>query len=128
MPIFAFLNAGVNLSGVSFSTITEPLPLGIALGLFLGKQLGAFGGAWIAVKLKFASLPKSVTWSSLYGVCVLSGIGFTMSLFIGTLAFSTIDKLSLVRIGVIIGSILSALMGIVILHWSLEPEDEESTP
>ncbi len=118
LPLFAFANAGVPIVGLSFSMLLEPVPLGIALGLFAGKQIGVFAGAWIAVKTGFAQLPKAVGWIQVYGLSALCGIGFTMSLFIGTLAFEggggpdyAVDD----RIGILAGSFLSALLGVLIL-------------
>jgi Na+:H+ antiporter, NhaA family len=111
MPLFAFANAGVSLEGISFAALLAPLPLGIALGLFLGKQLGVFAFSFAAVKLGLARLPAEVRWTQLYGVALLTGIGFTMSLFIGTLAFSDPTAGVPVRLGVLLGSVLSALAG-----------------
>jgi NhaA family Na+:H+ antiporter len=117
LPLFAFANAGVSLHGLSFEKLLEPVPLGIALGLFLGKQLGVFGFTWLAVKARLARLPSSVGWAEIYGVSVLCGIGFTMSLFIGSLAFEhggpdyAVDD----RLGILLGSILSAVVGYFVL-------------
>jgi Na+:H+ antiporter, NhaA family len=113
LPVFAFLNAGVPLQGSSLSTILTPLPLGIALGLFIGKQLGIFAAAWLAIRTGLASLPPHVTWPQLYGVAILGGIGFTMSLFIGTLAFDHERYAAAIRIGVLLGSIASGIIGYV---------------
>ena len=88
----------------------------MALGLFLGKQAGAFGAAWLAVRLGLARLPEGATWPLLYGACVLAGIGFTMSLFIGTLAFEGIEQLAQMRLGVLAGSLVSGIVGYAILH------------
>ena len=118
MPIFAFANAGVSLEGVSFAALFEPLPLGIALGLFLGKQLGVFAFSLGAVKLGLAQLPAGVRWSQLYGVALLTGIGFTMSLFIGTLAFSDQSAGVAVRLGVLLGTLLSAVCGYLWLRFA----------
>ncbi|EIJ43541.1 Na+/H+ antiporter NhaA [Beggiatoa alba B18LD] len=118
MPIFAFANAGVSFAGVSFSTLLGTVPLGIMLGLFLGKQLGVFGFTWLAVKYNIAKLPEQASWLQLYGVAILCGIGFTMSLFIGGLAFGLEgDYANQVKIGVIVGSLLSAVMGYVLLRF-----------
>ena len=87
LPVFAFANAGISFSGVGSEQLLHNVPLGIALGLFIGKQVGVFGLCWLAIKLKLASLPKGMSWGSLYGTAALCGIGFTMSLFIGSLAF-----------------------------------------
>lgn len=119
MPVFAFANAGVALHSLSFGDLFSGIPLGIAAGLFLGKQLGIMGFVWAAVRLGLARLPDGVTWPQIYGVSVLAGIGFTMSLFIGTLAFSNPEHAAAVRIGVLAGSTASALLGYFILRWSL---------
>lgn len=118
MPVFAFANAGVSLNGVSLDTFLQPLPLGIALGLFLGKQLGVFGAVWLTVKAGWARLPEDVGWGQIYGVACLAGIGFTMSLFIGTLAFDDPAAAAGVRFGVLGGSLLSALIGYGILRFA----------
>lgn len=117
LPIFAFFNAGVSFNGVSYQTFTHPIPLGIALGLFFGKQVGVFGAAWLAVKFKLAKLPHEATWLWIYGVAILCGIGFTMSLFIGTLAFNQASQnyAAMVRLGVIIGSVSSGILGYFVL-------------
>ncbi len=112
MPLFALANAGVNLKGVSLHNLTEPVPLGIAAGLFLGKQAGIFTAIAAAVKTRAAPMPNA-TWRDLYGMSLLCGVGFTMSLFIGGLAF---DDMHGVRIGVLTGSLLSAVAGYVILR------------
>ena len=115
MPIFAFANAGISLAGLSFADLLQPLPLGIALGLFVGKQLGVFGFAWLAVKSNLCRLPKGSTFTHVYGIALLAGIGFTMSLFIGTLAFDDPEHARAVRIGVLSGSIVSGLVGYMVL-------------
>jgi len=113
LPIFAFSNAGVNLLGITMNDLFNPITLGIALGLFVGKQIGIFGACWLAVKAGVAKLPEHTNWLQLYGVSLLCGIGFTMSLFIGTLAFEQQDSayLNSVKIGVLLGSLLSAVVG-----------------
>ncbi|WP_282181977.1 Na+/H+ antiporter NhaA [Aliiroseovarius marinus] len=116
LPVFAFANAGVSLQGISFSDLMQPLPLGIAAGLFLGKQIGVFGATWIGVKSGLARLPEGVTWHHVYGVACLTGVGFTMSLFIGSLAFGADETMNAVRLGVISGSILSGLVGFAVLR------------
>lgn len=122
LPIFAFSNSGVNLGNLTVEGLTHPVPVGIALGLFLGKQFGVFSFAWLAVKTGIASKSKELSWLSLYGVSLLTGIGFTMSLFIGSLAFehselpSSIDE----RIGILLGSITSAILGFLVLRYSLK--------
>jgi Na+:H+ antiporter, NhaA family len=118
LPIFAFANAGVSLAGFSFGSLIAPIPLGISAGLFLGKQIGIFSSTWIAVKLGIAEIPKMASWRQVYGIAVLGGIGFTMSLFIGTLAFPDPAYAASVRAGVLAGSICSALLGYAVLHWS----------
>ena len=116
MPAFAFANAGVSLAGISLSSFLTPIPLGITLGLFLGKQVGVFGTSWLAVRLGLSRLPGGVGWRSLYGVALLTGIGFTMSLFIGSLAFEDPAYAAPMRLGVFAGSILSALAGFWLLR------------
>jgi len=116
VPLFGFANAGVSLEGVGLSALGEPLPLGIALGLFLGKQLGIFGSVWAAVKLGIAVRPKDASWAQVYGVALLCGIGFTMSLFIGGLAFTDAAQGDAVKIGVLMGSLLSAVAGYLVLR------------
>ena len=128
LPMFAFANAGVPLSGLSFEVLAAPIPLGVTLGLVIGKQLGVFGAAWIAVKLGLAKLPAGVAWRDLYGVACLTGVGFTMSLFVGTLAFDTADQLNQVRLGVLIGSVISGLLGYLILRASLSMGRKPSEP
>jgi NhaA family Na+:H+ antiporter len=118
LPLFAFANAGVPLTGLSLASLLAPLPLGIAAGLFLGKQVGVLAATWIAVQLGFGKLPPGANWLQIYGVALLTGIGFTMSLFIGTLAFHTAEENTAVRIGVLTGSLLSAFAGYAVLHWA----------
>ncbi len=116
MPIFAFANAGVSLEGLTFSTLLNPVPLGIVLGLFFGKQIGVFLLSYISVKLKFADMPNNSTWPALYAVSILTGIGFTMSLFVGNLAFANnTEYIDGVKIGVLTGSLLSTLFGYFLL-------------
>jgi NhaA family Na+:H+ antiporter len=116
MPVFAFANAGVSLAGLSPGSLLEPVPLGIALGLFLGKQLGVVGFTWAAIRAGIGSLPEGATWLQFYGMALLTGIGFTMSLFIGGLAFQGEGYSAAVRVGVLTGSILSAVLGYLVLH------------
>ncbi len=120
LPLFAFANAGVNFDNIGIEDLTNSITLGIALGLFVGKQVGIFGLCWLTVKLKFAELPKGSTWPQFYGVSLLCGIGFTMSLFIGTLAFENqgLGYQTTVKLGVIIGSLASAILAIAILKAS----------
>ena len=130
LPIFAFANAGVSFSGMSVEKFSNGVPMGIILGLFVGKQIGVFGMVALARLFRLAELPKGTTWGQIYGVAVLCGVGFTMSLFIGTLAFEhgNFDLLTGVKMGVLVGSILSALWGLLVLHIALprqKPEPEE---
>ena len=119
MPIFAFANAGVSLEGLSLSSLLQPVPLGILLGLFVGKQVGVMIFSFVAVKTGAAQMPDNSSWLSLYGVSVLTGIGFTMSLFVGNLAFvENIQYIDGVKIGVLAGSLLSTLFGYFILLFS----------
>jgi len=116
MPIFAFSNAGVSLDGLSLSSLLQPVPLGILLGLFVGKQVGVMIFSFVAVKTGAAQMPDNTSWLTLYGVAVLTGIGFTMSLFVGNLAFAeNIRYIDGVKIGVLAGSLLSTLFGYFIL-------------
>ena len=116
MPLFAFANAGVSLNGLTFSSLMMPVPLGILLGLFIGKQVGVMLFSYVSVKLKMAQMPNKSTWLSLYGVSILTGIGFTMSLFVGNLAFvENTEYIDGVKIGVLSGSLLSTLFGYFLL-------------
>ncbi len=119
LPVFAFANAGVPLEDMSFSNLLEPVPLGIILGLFIGKQLGIFGACWLVIKLGFARLPAGANWTQLYGVALLCGIGFTMSLFISSLAFEYIgiEYIKPVRLGILVASFLSAVAGYLLLRY-----------
>ena len=112
MPLFAFANAGVSLEGLSFSSLMDKVPLGIVLGLFVGKQLGVFVFSYVSIKLKIAQMPNNSNWFNFYGVGILTGIGFTMSLFVGNLAFvENMQYMDGVKIGVLTGSLLSTLAG-----------------
>ena len=115
MPVFALANAGVNLEGVSFIDLLAPVPLGICLGLFIGKQVGVFVFSIAAIKFGWAEKPDNCNWVSFYGVGILTGIGFTMSLFVGNLAFPNSDIIDGVKIGVLLGSLFSTVMGYIIL-------------
>jgi NhaA family Na+:H+ antiporter len=115
-PIFGFANAGLSFAGIGLSAVLDPVPLGVALGLFLGKQLGVFGVAFGLVKLGWARLPRGASVGQLYGVAVLCGVGFTMSLFIGGLAFKDPLLIDETKIGVLVGSLASALLGMAILR------------
>ena len=115
LPLFAFANAGLSFLNISLATFIHPLPLGIIMGLFLGKQLGIFGASWLAVKTRLAKLPHEVNWWHIYGIALICGIGFTMSLFIASLAFGDNELTALVRLGVFTGSILSGIAGYSVL-------------
>lgn len=117
LPLFAFSNAGVSFAGLSFSALLEPIPLGIAAGLVLGKVLGVFGTSWLLIRMGWARRPSGANWQQFLGVCVLCGIGFTMSLFIGGLAFTGLDQTyeTSVKLGVICGSLLAGTAGVLIL-------------
>ena len=116
MPLFAFANAGVSLEGMNLSSLLSPVPLGIVLGLFIGKQIGVFIFSFVSIKLGFAQMPNNSNWINLYGVGILTGIGFTMSLFIGNLAFiENPIYMDGVKIGVLTGSLLSTLIGYLLL-------------
>jgi Na+:H+ antiporter, NhaA family len=115
LPLFAFANAGLDLAAVSGAMLRDPIVIGIAAGLFFGKQLGIFAGAALLIALGVAKLPAGASWRQLYGVAVCGGIGFTMSLFIGTLAFES-DRIALVQLGVLLGSLLSAALGYAMLR------------
>ena len=121
LPAFAFANAGISLAGVGFEQLTHDVSIGIELGLFIGKQIGIFGLCWLAIKLRIASLPAGMTWGSLYGTAALCGIGFTMSLFIGSLAFEEtgVNMMFDERLGIIVGSVASGLLGYFVLRSSL---------
>lgn len=121
MPVFAFANAGLPLAGVSLASLAAPLPLGIVAGLFLGKQIGIMLGAGLLIVLGIAGMPAGGSWGRLYGVAILGGIGFTMSLFIGTLAFDDAAHHAQVRLGVLAGSLLSAMVGYAALRLAPRP-------
>jgi NhaA family Na+:H+ antiporter len=122
LPVFAFANAGINLHGIGLDQLMHPVPVGIALGLFVGKQLGIFGLCWLALKTKLVRMPEGMNYASLYGTACLAGVGFTMSLFIGSLAFEENPGMSLFdeRLGIIIGSIASGLVGYFVLAMALK--------
>ena len=121
LPVFAFANAGINFRGMSLAQVFHDVPIGIAFGLFFGKQIGIFGLCWLSIKLKIANLPTGTSWLSLYGTAILCGIGFTMSLFIGSLAFEEtgVNLLFDDRLGIIIGSLFSGVVGYIVLRLSL---------
>jgi NhaA family Na+:H+ antiporter len=119
LPLFAFANAGIPFEGINTDSFLHPIPLGIAAGLFFGNQIGIFGFSWIAIKLGISKLPDSANWAQLYGVAALCGIGFTMSLFIGSLAFeqsgdNTVDN----RLGILFGSLISGTVGYLVLRYA----------
>ncbi len=118
LPLFAFANAGVSFAGIGLASFVEPVKLGISLGLFVGKQVGIFALLWLTIALRFAAMPSGVGWRQIYGVSIIGGIGFTMSLFVGSLAFEHSDFDAPIRLGVLTGSILSAAFGYVVLRIS----------
>ncbi len=121
LPLFAFANTGIPLHGINLETLLSPEPFGIAMGLFVGKQLGVFGFTWVAVKAGLAKLPTGVGWLQIYGLSVLTGIGFTMSLFISSLAFEEgYTNLNADRLGILTGSMVSAVVGYLILSFALK--------
>jgi NhaA family Na+:H+ antiporter len=136
VPVFGFANAGVSFAAMTPGMLLAPVTLGVALGLFVGKQIGVFGAAFLAIRFRLANLPVAASWAQLYGVALLCGIGFTMSLFIGLLAFPDPILQQEVKVGVLMGSLASALCGAaVLLIAKREPsrfpprnEDEEPPP
>lgn len=123
LPVFAFANAGISFAGIGVEEVMAPVPLGIIVGLIVGKQLGVFGFCFIAIKLGFAQLPTNVSWRLLYGVAILCGVGFTMSLFIGSLAFNQGDSSNIVfqdRLGIVIGSLISGVLGYFVIKGGVE--------
>ncbi len=128
LPLFAFANTGLSLAGLTLDTLLQPVPLGIALGLFLGNQIGVFSACFIAVKCRIATLPSGVGWKEMYGVSVLCGIGFTMSLFISSLAFTGGDPNFAFndRLGILLGSLMSAACGYGLLRMMLKPAATKS--
>lgn len=128
MPLFAFANAGVSLSGMSFGSLFAPIPLGVTLGLFVGKTVGIFGAVWVAVRWQVAAKPEGASWEQILGVAMLGGIGFTMSLFIGMLAFPDPAYAAPLRLGVLVGSLLSAVGGYLLLRFWVSGNDEETEP
>lgn len=117
LPIFAFANAGVSLAGMTVDSFTHPVPMGIAVGLLLGKTVGVFGLTWLAVKLRLAALPEGAGWGQILGVAILCGIGFTMSLFVGSLAFApgSSDYAGMDRMGILTGSFFAAVIGYAVI-------------
>lgn len=128
LPLFAFANAGVPFTGMGLHSFGEPVTLGIILGLVVGKQIGIFGLLWLTIKSGLSPMPKGTTWIHLYGVAILCGIGFTMSLFIGGLAFDDLHHQASIRLGVLSGSIISAIMGFLVLYFAPPAKDPEPTP
>jgi len=124
VPVFAFANAGVVMAGLSVTDLVAPLPLGIALGLIIGKQVGVFGVTFLMVKSGLARLPHGVNWVHIYGLACLAGIGFTMSLFIGSLSFADQSQMNQVRLGVLAGSAISAILGYVMLRFVAASAEE----
>lgn len=129
LPLFAFANAGISLQGVSMSGLTSMLPLGIALGLLVGKPLGIFTFSWVAVKMGIAKLPQGVNFMHIFAVSVLCGIGFTMSIFISSLAFANVSPEfdTYARLGILMGSTTAAILGYALLHFSLPKKAAEET-
>lgn len=126
LPLFAFVNAGVDLKGISIEEMAGPVPMGIMLGLFVGKQVGVFGFSWVAIKMGWASMPKNANWILLYGVSVLTGIGFTMSLFVDTLAYNDTQIYHYAdKLAILLGSFLSAIVGYFILYLKAPKETPE---
>lgn len=126
LPIFAFANAGLALTNLQLSDVTDSISLGIILGLFVGKQIGVLGMVWIGVKLKLGDMPKGVSWSQMYGIAILCGVGFTMSLFIGSLAFEQTgdDHFAQDRLGILVGSLVSAVWAIIWFRFFAKPNSE----
>jgi len=126
VPLFGFANAGVELSGLGVDELLSPLPLGVAAGLFFGKQFGIFASIWLCVKTGFATMPRGATWTQVYGMALLCGIGFTMSLFIGALAFPGQALLiEEAKIGILAGSLVSAVVGFLLLRFAPLHRDHE---
>jgi len=123
LPLFAFANAGINFEGMSIDSLFTGIPLAIMLGLFLGKQLGVFAFIWLAIRIGLSELPKDTSWGQIYGVAILCGVGFTMSLFIGSLAFeeSGLGYSRPDRLGIIVGSLIAGLVGFIVLRIATVP-------
>ncbi len=130
LPLFAFANAGVSFAGMGVKDLGQPVTLGIIAGLFVGKQIGVFVSSWIVIKLGWSRMPAGGSWSLLYGAAMLTGIGFTMSLFIGTLAFEhgEFDYSAAVRLGVLVGSLLSAVCGYLMIRLTTKPAAATTVP
>lgn len=129
VPLFAFANAGVSLQGMSWQMLAHPLFLGIVLGLFVGKQVGVFLFSWLAVRIGWGKLPAGSTWPMIYGAALLAGIGFTMSLFIGTLAFDYDhpENMAVIRLSVLTASTLSAVVGFMVLKWAIAKAEADKS-
>ena len=127
LPVFAFVNAGIGLGGVGIEQLLHSVPIGIALGLFLGKQIGIFGLCWIAIKCRLCAKPGDMSWGALYGTAALCGVGFTMSLFVGSLAFEDtgVNLLFDERLGIIVGSMAAGVLGYFVLRLSLKPNSNQ---
>ena len=128
LPLFAFANAGVSFEGIGLHSFVEPVKLGISLGLVVGKQLGIFTMLWLCIKFRIAPMPPDTSWGQLYGVSLLCGIGFTMSLFIGGLAFEHSDFEANIRLGVITGSVICAVLGAAVILFSPRPKLADTAP
>ncbi len=126
LPLFAFANAGVSFAGVGLHSFVEPVKLGISLGLFLGKQVGVFAMLWLCIRLSIAPMPKDANWTQLYGISLLCGIGFTMSLFVGSLAFEHSSFDAPIRLGVLTGSIASAAIGYAVFRFGPAHKTEQA--
>ena len=127
LPLFAFVNAGVDLQGISLEEMGGPVPMGIMLGLFIGKQVGVFGFSWLAIKMGIASLPKDSNWTMLYGVSVLTGIGFTMSLFVDTLAYNDTQIYHYAdKLAILLGSLFSGVLGYMVLKIATNKKKAEA--
>ena len=127
LPLFAFANTGIDFTGLTLESLLHPVPLGIATSLVLGKQVGVFGFSWIAIKLRLGKLPEGINWLNIYGLSALCGIGFTMSLFISGLAAEEIGTGEMVddRLGILLGSLISAFIGYLVLKFSLGSHDKD---
>jgi Na+:H+ antiporter, NhaA family len=128
LPIFGFANAGVSLGAAGYASLLSPLSLGISLGLFVGKQIGIFAAVFIAKKTGLATLPIGASWREIYGIAILCGIGFTMSLFIGSLAFSDAEREAVTKLAVLAGSLVSALVGAIVLRLGRSATQESPQP
>jgi NhaA family Na+:H+ antiporter len=122
MPVFALANAGVTLGADFITALANPISEGIIVGLFFGKQIGIFIFTWLAVKLKIASMPSGISWKQIYSAGILAGVGFTMSLFIANLAFPGNELLNISKVGILVASILSGVVGYIMLKKSLGPK------